>query len=501
MEDDAASLPVGGDGLEEGQQVGGSDDGHRCGVDVRREGHTRKRGVAAVGAAHDANPLGIHDALGHQVLHTPGEVILHAVAPLLVAGIEELLAVARGAPEVGRQYRIAAVGQELGVGVEAPLVPGPGAAVGEDHQGQVLGGDALGQAEVGGNFQAITGLVADGLHGHQGLPGQILTRDIFQGELLGAPIEEVAGAGIAVAGGRDHADLLVIGGGGEADLLARQLLLEQLIVRFPGLVLPVDPGAVIQVGGGDELVCDLGEDGRTEVHSTLGVGLDLGLLPSGGVEEHQLHQVPSALVGLEIDPLAVLVEGRRACGLEDAALVDLGEALGIHPEDLRVPLFRGAKGQAQAGLLIEDPTGNALGVLAEQGPLARGDLDLVDVVPGCIPVVEAHIDGIWIRLGDGIDHGPGPLGGGQVAGLGGLLAGGRGGGRIHGIDVEVLVPVLVLDKEDLLAVPAPEEPGDGPLGIGGNETTLGVGFTDLLDPDVAGLLPGLQEGNPFPIRR
>ena len=194
------------------------------------------------------------------------------------------------------------------------------------------------------------------------------------------------------------------------------------------------------------------------------------------------------------------MEGHGIGGLEHRAFVDLGEALRIHPENLRVPLLRGAQRQTQVGLLVEDPARDALGVLAEQGPLARRDLDLVDVMPGGIAIVETDVDRVGIGLGHGIDHRPGPLGGGQVAGFGSLLAcGGRGCG-IHGIDVVVLVAILVLDEEDLFAVPAPEEAGDGPLGISSDETPLGVGLPHFLDPDVPGLLPGLEEGNPLPVR-
>jgi hypothetical protein len=83
---------------------------------------------------------------GHQVLDAPGDVVLHQVAPLLVAGVEELLAVAGGAAEVGLQDGVAAVGEELRHGVVAPGVARPRAAVRHDDDGRFFGGDALSAA-------------------------------------------------------------------------------------------------------------------------------------------------------------------------------------------------------------------------------------------------------------------------------------------------------------------------------------------------------------------
>jgi hypothetical protein len=76
----------------------------------------------------------------------------------------------------------------------------------------------------------------------------------------------------------------------------------------------------------------------------------------------------------------------------------------------------------------------------------------------------------------------------------------RAGGA-SGPDVEVLVAVVVLDEEDLPAVARPEEAGDGPLGLGRDEVGLVVALPRLLDPHVAGVLPGLQERDVLPVGR
>ncbi len=134
MEDDPARLPVRRDRLEERQEVRRPDDGDARGVDVGGEGDAGEGGVAAVGAAHDRDLLRVGDPLLHEVLHAPREVVLHQVAPLVVPGVEELLAVAGGAAEVGGEDGVAAVREELRVVVEAPAVAGPRAAVREDDE-------------------------------------------------------------------------------------------------------------------------------------------------------------------------------------------------------------------------------------------------------------------------------------------------------------------------------------------------------------------------------
>ena len=163
------------------------------------------------------------------------------------------------------------------------------------------------------------------------------------------------------------------------------------------------------------------------------------------------------------------------------------------------PLSAMREREAELAREVEDPAGDLLGVLPEEGPLAGRDLHPVEVVPGGVAVVEADEDDVGVGLRDVVDLGARPLGGGQVAGGGSVLAGLGRRSRVDGPDVEVLVAVLVLDEEDVLAVAAPEEAGHRALRLGRDEAGLVVGVARLLDPDVAGLLPGLQEGGPLPV--
>ena len=60
-------------------------------------------------------------------------------APLAVAGVEELLAVAGGAAEVRHQHGVAAIGEELRQGVVAPDIARPRTAVRDHQRRQALG--------------------------------------------------------------------------------------------------------------------------------------------------------------------------------------------------------------------------------------------------------------------------------------------------------------------------------------------------------------------------
>ena len=196
-------------------------------VEIRRERHAGQRGVAAVRAAHDADALRIRDALGDQVLHAPGDVVLHLLAPLLVPRVEELLAVAGRGAEVRLQHRVAAVGEELRHAAVAPGVAAPRPAVRHHDERQVLGRHALRQGQVGRDLEPVGRRVADGLHRGERLARQLLADGELQRQRARPAIEQVGLARFGVARGVDDPALLVGRLRRERQLLARQLALEE----------------------------------------------------------------------------------------------------------------------------------------------------------------------------------------------------------------------------------------------------------------------------------
>ena len=67
-----------------------------------------------------------------------GEIVLHLLAPLVVAGVEEFLAVTGRGPEVGLKNRVATVCQKLCVAIVAPGIAAPRPAMREDDEREIL---------------------------------------------------------------------------------------------------------------------------------------------------------------------------------------------------------------------------------------------------------------------------------------------------------------------------------------------------------------------------
>ncbi len=192
-------LPVCGDRVEECQHVRDAYIRDAAGVYVRCEGQSGQRRVAAVRTAVDRDLLRIGDTLVDEVIDTVGDVVLHRKAPLLLAGVEERLAVSGRCPEVGLEDGIAAVRHVLDLGVVTPHVTRPRAAVRVDDYGKVLRLYALRNGEVAVDGKSVAGLVLDRLHlgevfGRQVRPGPVLQFDFARLHVV-----EIGGAGIDVA--------------------------------------------------------------------------------------------------------------------------------------------------------------------------------------------------------------------------------------------------------------------------------------------------------------
>src|SRR5437660_10020915 len=99
--------------------------------------------------------LWIGDAFSDQILHAPGYVVLHLVAPLLITGVDEFLAIAGRAAEVWLQHRIAAVRPELRERIVAPAVARPRSTVRENDYRQVLWRGPFRQRQISGNLESV----------------------------------------------------------------------------------------------------------------------------------------------------------------------------------------------------------------------------------------------------------------------------------------------------------------------------------------------------------
>jgi hypothetical protein len=109
--------------IEKRVQVRRPDDIDTTSEPIRGEGQSDKRGVAAVGHAHDRDLVGSRDAGGDGPVHGIDQIIMHLGAPFQIAGGDERLAEAGRATKVHRQDGIATVGQPLMKPVVAVYIP------------------------------------------------------------------------------------------------------------------------------------------------------------------------------------------------------------------------------------------------------------------------------------------------------------------------------------------------------------------------------------------
>ena len=196
-----------------------------------------------------------------QVLDAPRDVVLHLLAPLAVARIEELLAVAGGAAEVRHQHRVPAIGEELRHRIVAPVVARPRSAVRHHQRGQSLRRQALRQRQVGRNLQPVGRLVADRLHATRAHRACNFSRTLYCSvNVLRLAVEEVDLAGLGVAGCGDQPELLVAVREATPTSLPGNFVLQPLVVGFEGLVLEVAPRLVVDVVRLRQFVGDFGED-------------------------------------------------------------------------------------------------------------------------------------------------------------------------------------------------------------------------------------------------
>ena len=175
-----------------------------------RADRRHQRRIAAEAAAVDADAVLVRIALVDGPLGGIDDVVLDAVAPLLVARVLERAAVAARTAEVHLQHRITAAGEHLCFAVEAPVVARPDrAAMRIDDQRQVLAVAAGRQRQVAVHRLAVAGIDAEGLDAAHALGIQPLAA--LHQETGGAclAVEQVQLPRVAVAAHAHH-DLVAI---------------------------------------------------------------------------------------------------------------------------------------------------------------------------------------------------------------------------------------------------------------------------------------------------
>src|SRR3982751_6447676 len=231
--------------MEQREEIGGADKGDACGVEIGGECEAGESRIAAVGPTHDSYALRIRDSLGDEIADAVGDVVLHLLAPLIVAGVQEFLSVTGGGSEVWLKYRVATVGEELRDRRIAPRIASPRPAVNVDNHRKIFWRYADGQSEIGGDGQTIGRLVRDGFLLGQRLARELVEDLVEESQLVGVAVEQPTLARLAIAVGHDHPLAFVAGHGRDADLFSGKLALEEVVILLPRRILPVRASAVI----------------------------------------------------------------------------------------------------------------------------------------------------------------------------------------------------------------------------------------------------------------
>src|SRR5581483_11256881 len=180
-------------------------------------------------------------------------------------------------------------------------------------------------------------------------------------------------------------------------------------------------------------------------------------------------------------------------GFQHRATVDLPEAVRVDSQYFRVARVVGPLGQSEVAVIVEIPTGNLLRVLSQQSSLPARDVQLIQIVPVRITIVQADIENVRLGLGSREELGTHAL---EIRqGARGRHAGLRIRGQawIDGIDIEVLVSTDVLYVKEVFRIAAPEIDPHRPCGLRAHGPRGAERLGGFLDPDVASPLEGLEE--------
>jgi hypothetical protein len=239
--------PVVRDRLEEREEVRRAHDVDGAPEDLGREGRSDERGIAAVRPAEDADALAVDPSLVDHVRHRVEQVVVHRAGPLLVARVEEGLAIAGRAAVVDLHADVAAVREPLREIAVAPGVAHPRPAVHEEHRRQVRARHVDREGDVAVHRQAVPGGERERLHRRERVTVESCVVNEQEVGVAGRPV--VDGVAHGAVARRDRHDPTPVAPLGAVDL--------ELAVPEPLQSLDVARDLVVE---DDDLLARLGED-------------------------------------------------------------------------------------------------------------------------------------------------------------------------------------------------------------------------------------------------
>jgi hypothetical protein len=118
------------------------------------------------------------------------------------------------------------------------------------------------------------------------------------------------------------------------------------------------------------------------------------------IEQSQGHKISvCAFVGLKVNKLAIFLEAHRHTAFKDAARINFGELVRINAQNLVITIFRRARSQPQIACQIKVPPGYPLRVLTYQRLFTGRDLELVEIVPCLVAIIQTDVGYVWLVFG------------------------------------------------------------------------------------------------------
>ena len=345
------------------------------------------------------------------------------------------------------------------------------------------------QREVGGQGKPVAALQLQRVHWLQRRAFQLGPGDVKLGERARLAVEEVGLGGGDDGIVADDPLRVVLGPRGNPELAFEivfeklQRLLDLGIERGP-LVLEIVDRIGLDLAG--FLVADRAADIGTLVLS------DHARLARLDIHRDQRGGVAAAAV----EPVERLAVGREPGRAGGERIFEPGAAEGLffhdivrHAEEIHAAFRIGPQREPHVEIVVGDEARVAL-VLDQHRQLARVEIEHVDVVILRIAVVEADEDLVLdpVRSADELDA--------RILEIGQRRLG--AGFQVHAVEQEVLVPALVLDVEQALAVGRPEILADRAVACLGHDLRI-VEIVGRSHPDVEHAVRRREPGNPFAI--
>ena len=122
-------------------------------------------------------------------------------------------------------------------------------------------------------------------------------------------------------------------------------------------------------------------------------------MPEAGSTSARSAEIPIPAVGHHVELRIILDEAHRTAHFQHVAGVNFLEAIRVHSQRFGVAVVGRANRKSKLIFVVEDPAHQAFGILSQESQFASGYLQLVEIVPGFVTVIEADVEEVRVAFG------------------------------------------------------------------------------------------------------